>query len=155
MERCAMRSVNVNVTGGALALVLWLAPAASGEPGSGEARAEQVLTGEVVALWWYMIEGQTGPLEANSARNVFRLGSPVAIKVDKTLYLVLNDDRELKNRLISWAGRKVTARGVIGRHEGRPAITLSSIERAKRSRGSSPPGSPPSAARPFAAPASP
>lgn len=94
----------------------------------------ETLKGEVVALWCCLIEGTTGRASTSGARNCLRLGSPVAIKVGPTLYVVANQDRDLRNRLASWIGQQVEARGMTGSQKGQKTITISSIDRIKPGR---------------------
>ena len=95
---------------------------------------EDTLTGEIVALWCHLIEGSFGTGLENSAKqvNCIYRGSPIAIKVGKTFYVVSTDDPTLKARLTNWAGRQVTVRGTVTQRDGHPFIAVSSVERAKK-----------------------
>ena len=93
---------------------------------------ERVLSGEVVAVWCYLGEGSfgTGRSNAEKARNCIRLGSPIALKVGKALYLVAGGDPAITARLTDWVGHMVRARGIITRQEGYPRIAIAHMERA-------------------------
>jgi len=108
--------------------------AASAHGAQAHSGEQTSLSGEVVAAWCYLIEGKTGRYNASSGRNCFRLGSPAAIRVGDVLYIVKNEDRDLKSRLVSWAGHQVVAQGIVGSEKGQRTIQLSSIERAKPKR---------------------
>ena len=95
--------------------------------------AEYILTGQVVAVWCHLREGVFGTGKRNNSKqmNCIRLGSPIAIKVGKTFYLVSCHDSHVKSTLTSWAGYQVTVRGVVTEEAGQPTIAVSHIERAK------------------------
>lgn len=103
---------------------------------------EQTLTGEVVAVFCYLIEGGfgTGREQAAGAQNCIRRGSPIAIKVGNQFYVVPVSDRDaLKNRLTQLAGQQVTARGIVTRRDGQLFMAISHVERAKPKRQDSEP----------------
>ena len=112
--------------GGASALV-------ATEPSTGRVNAtqEETLTGEVTALWCLLREDSfgTGPLNNSKQVNCIQLGSPMAIKVGETYYVVETEDRKLKNRLINWAGYRVTIHGKVTQQGAYPLIMVSSAER--------------------------
>ena len=94
---------------------------------------EETLTGEVVALWCLLREGSFGTGRSNHAAQVhcIRLGSPIALKVGATFYLIATEDRRLRDRLTSLAGDQVTMQGMVEKHSGYAVITLSRVERVK------------------------
>ena len=98
---------------------------------------EQTLTGDVVAMWCYFLEGTEGIARVNSSRqkNCISRGSPVAIKVENRFYLVAEPDSAMRNRLMQLAGSQVIARGRLFMEQGRLSIRLSHVERARKNQG--------------------
>jgi hypothetical protein len=121
----------------AASLILCILMGASAEASDAgipsQSAREQFLTGQVIAVWCHLREGMfgTGKLNNNKQINCIRLGSPIAIKVDKTFYLVSCQDQKLKSKLTTWAGYKVTVRGVITEEDHHPTIKVSHIERTR------------------------
>ena len=95
---------------------------------------ERGWTGEVVAMWCLLREGAfgIGRLNENRQRNCILRGSPIALKVDRTFYTISPESEDVKNRLATLAGYKVTVRGSVTTLNSRPIILVSYVERAKR-----------------------
>ena len=93
---------------------------------------EQMLTGEVVAVWCLIREGSGGIGMRNAAKqmNCINLGSPIALMVGHALYTAVTSDPEIRNLLTVWAGHQVTVHGSVSVENGQPIILVSHVERA-------------------------
>ena len=94
---------------------------------------EQVLTGQIVAAWCYLREGTFGTGRLNNTKqiNCIRMGSPIALKVNETFYLISCGDEKIKSKLTIWAGYQVTVRGILTEKDNQPTIVVSHAQRTK------------------------
>ena len=118
---------------GAFALVLQSGRVLAGDaPSSTAVAGEQTLTGEVVPVWHRFTGGDSVCCVFDpSSVQAIRLGSPVAIKVGPSLYVVSKEDRVTKNQLMRWAGRRVTVQGAVIGGRRQAYIRVSHVERAR------------------------
>ena len=128
-----------------VSMILLLSPAVGFADQQADLDEEQTLTGDVVALWCYFLEGTEGIARVNSSRqkNCISRGSPVAIKVENRFYLVAEPDSAMRNRLMQLAGSRVVARGRLFMEQGQLSIRLSHVERAREHQRGYPSANPP------------
>ncbi len=108
------------------------------------APAEEVFTGQLVALWSYLREGRFGIGRLNTNRQLvyIRHGSPMTLKVGAAFYYLAPKDEQMKHWLVLLVGHQVTIRGNPSVEGGRPVILVSSAQPVKppaHVRGAEPP----------------
>ena len=104
------------------------------EPSSRVVEGQVALTGNVVAVFCYLLEGKEGIVWTNreGQRHCIDVGSPIAIQANDRLYIVVNPELAIKRQLTNLVGRRATVRGRLTAQDGRDAILVTQVQRAKR-----------------------
>lgn len=92
---------------------------------------DQSLTGEVVCLSCYLGHGAMGEDHAACAKQCFKKGMPVGLKVGDKLYLVVGEHHDTANDiLVPYAGKQVMVTGHVFEQDGMSMVKVEKIGKA-------------------------
>jgi len=96
---------------------------------------DQALTGEVVCLSCYLGHGGMGEVHAKCAKQCFKNGLPIGLKVGDKLYLAVGEHHGTANQMLSsYAGKQVTVSGHVVEEEGMSMIEVESVAKSGASK---------------------
>ncbi len=92
--------------------------------------SSQKLTGEVVCLSCYLGHGAEGEKHAKCAKQCFKKGLPIGLKVGDKLYLAVGAHHGTADMLIPYTGRQVSVSGRVVQNGGMNMVEVESVQKA-------------------------